>query len=154
MWYFIIYSLCIQWVEVRDIYNNFFFNLEEVIHDYPLFFHFIVKRLKLLSDEEMQDFFRNRQSKFECQTCQEQMYLFEEFKSSTLLRYKCGHTECMECMLEKLETNKKISCRECKNSLYKKSKLLVQIGKNLPFLIQKMYNEENSFFFSSWKISS
>lgn len=89
----------------------------------------------------MQTFFKQRKSCFQCQCCKKNMNLFEEFRNSMLLRFSCGHTECMECMLEKALENKKIRCYECKIS-YKKSKLFVQVKKNLPFLIQKMYNKE------------
>jgi len=53
-----------------------------------------------MNDEQLKIFWANRRNNFSCGRCSKNGYLFEDYKSGDLLRYNCGHVECMRCMIK------------------------------------------------------
>lgn len=90
-----------------------------------------------MTDDQLQQFWKNRQHIFQCQSCFKFGRLFSEFKCNDLIMYNCTHVECIHCMLLQGEN---IHCKTC-NTKYSYKKLVRHAKKNLPFLIQKLYNE-------------
>jgi len=57
-------------------------------------------KFSLMNDEQLKIFWANRRNNFSCGRCSKNGYLFEDYKSGDLLRYNCGHVECMRCMIK------------------------------------------------------